>query len=74
MCFPLQGALRTGRKYGRARNKDGPEFLAQKYEWLVHFFYFTQKILARPKKHQKGVARPILARPLLQKKMFFGPS
>ena len=33
----------------------------------------TQKILASPKQHQKSVARPILARPLMQKK-FYGPS
>jgi len=30
----------------------------------------TKKILARPKKHQKIVACPILACPLLQKKWF----
>ena len=39
--------------------------------WPVHFC--KKCFLARPKNHQRSVARPILARPLLQK-IFSGPS
>jgi len=52
---------------GRVRNR--PSSFAQK--WIKS--ENPKKRLTRPKKHQKSVARPILARPLLQK-MISGPS